>query len=66
MKVLWLHEGIESSFCVAPFFLVFGVPGIIADILVPCCSRTQSVCRSCDWLCSVSVIAGLQSSALYK
>ena len=40
MKVLWLHEGVESSFCVAPFFLVFGVPGIIADILVPCCSRT--------------------------
>ena len=40
MKVLWLHEGIESCFCVAPFFLVFGVSGIIADILVPCCSRT--------------------------
>ena len=25
MKVLWLHAGIESSFCVAPFFLVFEV-----------------------------------------
>ena len=42
--VFFAIEGIESWFCVAPFFVVFGVPGIIADILlVPCGSRTKSV-----------------------